>query len=224
MSSTSLQKNISGVEPLLSLDVPVLPVIKVETVDEIIPVGEAMLEGGIAALEITLRSEAGLGALALAKQRFPEAVVCAGTAINADQLRQVKDAGIDLVLSPGMTSAMLETAAELSMTLVPGVATPSEVMLAHSFGVRYCKLFPAAVVGGANMLKSLADPLADVKFCPTGGVRPENFTDFLNMKNVFCVGGTWILSRDDNGRFDYEKTLSAAKDVKRRLQTAADMR
>lgn len=183
---------------LASRTLPVLPVIQVEKPEEILPVGEAMIQGGIKALEITLRTEAGLAAIQLAKKSLPDAIICAGTITRADQVHAAVDAGAEFIVTPGITRKILEAAAERKIEIVPGVATPSEVMLGMEFGLTHFKLFPASIVGGVRMLKALAGPFPNVKFCPTGGLNAENFMDYYQLPNVFCVGGSWMIVKEDD--------------------------
>ncbi|MBT8422690.1 MAG: bifunctional 4-hydroxy-2-oxoglutarate aldolase/2-dehydro-3-deoxy-phosphogluconate aldolase [Gammaproteobacteria bacterium] len=191
---------------------PVLPVIQVARADEIVPIAEALAEGGINALEITLRTDAGLDAIRLARQRFPDAVVCAGTVTNTEQLRAAMDAGAEFVVTPGITEALVKAAVDHNIPLLPGIATPSELMLGLDAGLRHFKLFPAQVVGGMAMLKSLAGPFPDVQFCPTGGLNADNYRDFLALPNVFCVGGSWMVVKA-NGEFQAEASAKAARAV-----------
>lgn len=195
---------------------PVLPVIQVNQAEEIIPIAEALGEGGIAGLEITLRTAAGLDAIRLAKQRFPAAVVCAGTVTNTDQLLAAADAGAEFVVTPGITDALLAAAAQHSIPVLPGVATPSELMLGLDAGLSYFKLFPATVVGGIGMLKALHGPFPNARFCPTGGLTADSYTDYLALPNVFCVGGSWMIVKE-NGVFQAAESTRAAADVARSL-------
>ena len=119
-------------------------------------------------------------------------VVLAGTVNTAQQLRDVVKAGVDGIISPGLTVSLLEAAREEKIPYLPGVGTASEVLLAIEHGLTECKLFPATVVGGIGALKAFNGPFSQIRFCPTGGVSPDNFKDFLALPNVMCVGGSWL--------------------------------
>lgn len=210
-----MSKDLSAVsvfDTISRLAVPVLPVIKVDEVDQIIPIAETLLEGGINALEITLRTPAGLPAIELAKKRFPDALVSAGTVTTVDQLARVQDVGVDFVITPGLTPKLLEAAVKLDANLLPGIATPSDLMTGLEYGLKRFKLFPAAVVGGIGMLKALGGPFPDIELCPTGGLNADNFRDYLSLDNVFCVGGSWMLI-SENGKFSIDASAAAIRNV-----------
>jgi len=191
---------------------PVLPVIAVEVADDIVPIADSLAAGGIHALEITLRTAAGLDAIRLAKQRFPDAVVCAGTVTNVDQLHAAMDAGAEFVVTPGISDALVTAAIDSDIPLLPGIASPSELMLGLDAGLRHFKLFPAQVVGGIAMLKSLQGPFPGASFCPTGGLNADNYQDFLALPNVFCVGGSWMVVKK-HGEFQGPASTTAAQAV-----------
>lgn len=170
----------------------VVPVVVIENEEQAVGLAGALLEGGINVIEITLRNAYGIKAVSLIKQKFPEMVVLAGTVNSAQQLRDVVKAGVDGIISPGLTVSLLEAAREEKIPYLPGVGTASEVLLAIEHGLTECKLFPATVVGGIGALKAFNGPFSTIRFCPTGGVSPENFKDFLALPNVMCVGGSWL--------------------------------
>jgi len=170
----------------------VVPVVVIENEEQAIGLAGALLEGGITVIEITLRNAYGIKAIELIKQKFPEMVVLAGTVNTPDQLRAVVKAGVDGIISPGLTVALLEAAKEEKIPYLPGVGTASEVLLAIEHGLTECKLFPATVVGGIGALKAFNGPFSNIRFCPTGGVSEANYKDFLALPNVMCVGGSWI--------------------------------
>lgn len=186
-----LQKKISE---FTSNHAPVLPVIKVDQPEDIIPLAQALQKGGITALEITLRSAAGLEAIKLAKQELPNFCVSAGTVTNTQQIEALADIGLDFIVTPGMTASLLDAAKANQVEILPGVNGSSDVMLGMEYGLEYFKLFPATVVGGIPMLKALGGPFPNVKFCPTGGLTPDNFMDFYSLPNVFAFGGSWMVA------------------------------
>lgn len=176
----------------LAQSAPMIPVIVVEDPAHAIPLAEALVSGGIKVLEVTLRTEAALEAITLMAKAVPQAIVGAGTLRKAEDVSRVLDAGAVFGVSPGTTPALTARAQDAGLPLLPGVATPSEAMQAADQGFEVLKFFPAGAAGGVNMLKSLASPLADIKFCPTGGISLANATDYLALPNVVTVGGSWV--------------------------------
>lgn len=170
----------------------VLPVVVIENEEQALGLAQALLEGGINVIEITLRNAYGVKAIEVIKQKFPEMVVLAGTVNLPAQMIAVVKAGVDAIISPGITENLLKTAKQQNIPYLPGVGTASEVMLALEYGLSECKLFPATVVGGIGALKAFNGPFGGMRFCPTGGVSPSNYEDFLALPNVMCVGGSWI--------------------------------
>lgn len=171
---------------------PVLPVIALERLEQALPLAGALLAGGIPALEITLRTPVALAAIQAIRRTFPEALVGAGTVTTPEELRRVADAGAVFAVSPGLTPRLAEAATAGALPLLPGVFSPSEVMAARDAGFRYLKLFPAEQAGGLGMLRALAGPFPDLRFCPTGGVGPATAAQYLALTNVVCVGGSWL--------------------------------
>ncbi len=174
---------------------PVMPVVVIDDVNHALAIGESLLAGGVDVIEITLRTEAGLAAIEQLAKQLPELLVGAGTVTSVEELNRVIDAGARFALSPGSTPSLLTAAAEASIPFVPGVATPTEAMTAGEMGFKALKLFPATVVGGSAMLKAMYGPLPGYKFCPTGGVSLQNMSELLELPNVACVGGSWIVPK-----------------------------
>ena len=174
---------------------PVIPVIRVDNLDHAVPLAKALVKGGLKVLEVTLRTEWGLAAIAEIKEYVPEATVGAGTVIDAQNYANAVAAGAEFVVSPGCTAALAQAAQRYDVPMLPGIATPSEAMTLLEFGLQHLKFFPAQAAGGIPMLKSIAGPLPQLRFCPTGGVNPDNAADFLALENVLCVGGTWMLDQ-----------------------------
>ncbi|WBA81280.1 bifunctional 4-hydroxy-2-oxoglutarate aldolase/2-dehydro-3-deoxy-phosphogluconate aldolase [Endozoicomonas sp. GU-1] len=174
---------------------PVMPVMVIDTIDQALPMARALFDGGISVFEVTLRSECAVAAIQRIKQEMPDCLVGAGTVVDPEQLLAVHQAGADFVISPGATPALLKASREQNILLLPGVSSPSEVMQALDYGFDVLKLFPAEVAGGQSMLKSLAGPFPQVTFCPTGGINPENYQDYLALDNVLCVGGSWLVPK-----------------------------
>ncbi len=171
----------------------VIPVMVINQLDGIEDYARALADNGMNVLEITLRTEHALEAVRRIKAATPDLCVGTGTNNSIFDFDRSMDAGADFLVSPGATNEMLTYAAEKQLPLLPGVATASEALQAMAAGFTFMKLFPAEAVGGTKLLKSLAGPLADAKFCPTGGINGNNANDYLALKNVVCVGGSWML-------------------------------
>jgi len=172
----------------------VLPVVTAQEVDTTVQLASTLLQGGMRAVEITLRTEAALDSIRAVKAEVPGILVAAGTITNPNDLHAAMAVGADFCVSPGLTVSLLQAASEAGVEFVPGVATASEIMLGMDYGYRCFKLFPAVAVGGMNLIKSLAGPFPDLRFCPTGGLNPQNFREFLALPNVVCCGGSWMVA------------------------------
>jgi len=175
---------------------PIVPVIAIDDVKDSLPLAKALNAGGINIMEITLRTKAALDAIKIISQELPSMNVGAGTVCNKGDLLKAKEAGAKFVFSPGISQELIDTALKENITLVPGVSTASEVMLAQNNDIFYCKLFPATLSGGVDILKAFNGPFSKMFFCPTGGINKKNIKDFLDLKNVLCAGGTWIVPKD----------------------------
>ena len=171
---------------------PVIPVMVINKLEHAVPLANALVEGGLKVLEITLRTPIALEAIKKIKAEVPDAIVGAGTVINLETLNQVIDAGSEFIVSPGVTDKLIDAALKSGIPILPGIATPSEVMNLLEKGITEMKFFPAEAAGGIPMVKSIGGPLPQVTFCPTGGVSPKNAADYLALKNVACVGGSWM--------------------------------
>ncbi|RWL80807.1 MAG: 2-dehydro-3-deoxy-phosphogluconate aldolase [Mesorhizobium sp.] len=188
----------SKTEKLLSLlnGQPVIPVLKIANVADAVPLARALSHGGLRAIEITLRTADALEAIRRVTAEVEEAIVGAGTILDARQFDEAARAGSTFIVSPGITSQLLEAAKDSPVPLLPGAITPGEIMAAREAGLRFLKFFPAEQSGGIASLKAFASPLADVKFCPTGGITAGNAADYLSLPNVICVGGSWVAPDD----------------------------
>jgi len=175
---------------------PVIPVIAIDDLDLAVPLAKALVAGGIRVLEVTLRTVHGLPAIRAIAEQVPGAIVGVGTLTQPDEFKAARDAGAVFGVSPGLTRALIDAAVASGLPLLPGVMTPSEVMSAREAGFRQLKLFPAVPAGGVGMLNAIAGPLADVTFCPTGGISEATAAQFLACKNVACVGGSWLTPKE----------------------------
>lgn len=172
----------------------IIPVMTVDDVERAVEVGANLYEQGFEVLEVTLRTPLAIKAIEEMRRRLPQALVGAGTVLNEEQLQQVVAAGAQFAISPGATPALLQAGKTCGIPLIPGVATVSEAMVGIEQGYSEFKLFPAEAVGGVKLLKSIAAPLPDISFCPTGGINEANYKDYLALPNVSCVGGSWIIA------------------------------
>ena len=177
---------------------PLVPVMVINDLEQALPMAKALLDGGISVFEITLRTPVALDAIALIAKAMPDAMVGAGTRF---------------VISPGMTPALLAHAAKSTAPLIPGVATPSEVMQALEAGYDHLKFFPAEANGGTKALSAIAAPLPQVKFCPTGGIGPKNVADYLALKCVATVGGSWMLPADAVKSGNWEEVTRLSREA-----------
>jgi len=171
----------------------ILPVVTVHTLEQARRVSAALLEGGLPAIELTLRTPVAMEALAMLKRELPDIVIGAGTVLTREQIDQSIAAGADFLVTPGTPPELADALAAADTPVVPGAATPTELLALMARGFRVCKLFPASAVGGLAMLKGLAGPLAELKICPTGGITEDNAADYLSQPNVVCVGGSWMV-------------------------------
>ncbi|MDP2247465.1 MAG: bifunctional 4-hydroxy-2-oxoglutarate aldolase/2-dehydro-3-deoxy-phosphogluconate aldolase [Nitrosomonadales bacterium] len=192
---------------------PVIPVIVINKVEDAVPMAEALLEGGIKVLEVTLRSSCALQAMEAIAKAVPDAILGSGTVRSIKDAQASKDVGCQFAVSPGYTSELGKAAREMGLPLLPGVSTGSEIMMANADDYYFLKLFPAVAVGGINLLKGFAGPFGDVKFCPTGGVTVDSASQFLALPNVVVCGGTWLTPADAVAAKDWKKITQLAKEA-----------
>ena len=175
---------------------PVVPVMVIDDLAHAVPMAKALAAGGITVFEITLRTPVALDAIRAIREAIPDALVGAGTILNPQQYDDAVAAGAQFIISPGFTDKLLVHAAANAVPLIPGISTPSEVMTALDLGYTHLKFFPAEANGGAPALQAISAPLAQVKFCPTGGIGPKNVAAYLALKCVATVGGSWMIPAD----------------------------
>ena len=190
---------------------PVMPVMVIQNLDDAVPLAKALVAGGIKVLEITLRTPIALDAIRLISQEVKEAIVGAGTITSPEQLQAAEDAGAVFAISPGLTPTLLAAAKIGKIALIPGISTLSELMMGMEYGLDHFKFFPAEAAGGIPMLKSIAGPIPQATFCPTGGISPENYNAYLNLSNVACVGGSWLVPSDAVKSKNWAKVTELAK-------------
>jgi 2-dehydro-3-deoxyphosphogluconate aldolase/(4S)-4-hydroxy-2-oxoglutarate aldolase len=192
-------------------DAPVIPVIVLSDIASAVPLARALLAGGIRMLEITLRTSQAADIMAAISREVPEVVVGAGTVRNREDVQTALRAGARFLVSPGYSSALGKASAEAKLPLLPGVASASDIMAAMDDGLNALKFFPAQQAGGIAMLKAWSGPFAEVLFCPTGGITPDNAQDYLMLPNVACVGGSWLVPPDCVARQDWNAITQLAR-------------
>jgi 2-dehydro-3-deoxyphosphogluconate aldolase/(4S)-4-hydroxy-2-oxoglutarate aldolase len=199
---------------------PVMPVMVIQNLEDAVPLAKALVAGGITVLEITLRTPIALDAVRLISQEVKDAIVGAGTITTPEQLKAAEEAGAVFAISPGLTPRLLAAANEGNIALIPGISTLSELMLGMEYGLDHFKFFPAEAAGGIPMLKSIAGPIPKVTFCPTGGISPENYNNYLQLSNVACVGGSWLAPVDVVKAKNWAKVTELAKQAVERAASA----
>lgn len=191
---------------------PVIPVLVVEDVAHAVPLAEALVAGGLPALEVTLRTEAALDVIA-EMAKVEGGCVGAGTLLSPEDVRRAKAAGAQFGVSPGSTDHLLDACNAEELPLLPGAATATEAMRLLERGYTVQKFFPAEAAGGVKVLGSLASPLPQISFCPTGGVGPGNVQDYLDLPNTLCVGGSWVAPKDMVAAGDWAGIEALARDA-----------
>ena len=192
---------------------PVIPVIVIHRLEDAVPMAQALVDGGMRVLEITLRTPIALQCMAAVAKAVPQAIVGAGTVRSADDAKAAFDAGCRFAVSPGYTEAVGRACRDLGLPLLPGVATASEVMAANADGLRFLKFFPATAAGGIPLLKALQGPFPEVVFCPTGGITLQTAPQFLALPNVKVCGGSWLTPADAVAGGDWARITALAREA-----------
>jgi 2-dehydro-3-deoxyphosphogluconate aldolase/(4S)-4-hydroxy-2-oxoglutarate aldolase len=195
-------------------DAPVIPVIVLTDLAHAVPMARALLAGGIRMLEVTLRTPQALACIEAIAREVPQAVVGAGTVRSRADAQAAARAGARFAVSPGYTTAVGQACRDAGLALLPGVASASEIMQAQEDGFTELKFFPAMQAGGPAMLKAWSGPFFDAKFCPTGGVTPQNAAEFLALSNVVCVGSTWLVPADALASGDWARITRLAGEAR----------
>ena len=191
-------------------DAGILPIVTVDSLDQARAVTEALLRGGLHSIELTLRTPIALAALAMLKHEYPALVIGAGTVLTPAHIAAAEQAGADFLVTPGASPTMVRALAACTLPVVPGAATPSEMLTLAEHGFQVAKLFPAAAVGGIAMLKSLHGPLPDLMFCPTGGIGEADAAGYLAQPNVACIGGSWMVPKSWLHEQQWDKVADSA--------------
>lgn len=192
---------------------PIIPVIAIEDENDTLPLAYALMEGGVGIMEITLRTDAGLKAIETISKELPSMSVGAGTVCNEADLENSINSGAKFIFSPGISEALVQGCIKHDISLIPGVSTATEIMFARNKNIKQCKLFPAITSGGIAHLKAIKGPFPDMSFCPTGGINKDNFKDFLALKNVLCVGGSWIVPKEEIQNKNFKAITNLCKEA-----------
>ena len=192
---------------------PVIPVIVIHHLEDAVPMAQALVDGGVRVLEVTLRTSIALQCMEAIAKAVPDAILGAGTVRSAADAQAAKDAGCTFAVSPGYTSTIGNACRDIGLPLLPGTATGSEVMQANADGYLFLKFFPAMQAGGIPMLKALAGPFTDVVFCPTGGITLSTAPDFLALSNVKVCGGSWLTPADAVAAKDWARITALAREA-----------
>ena len=184
VQSHALRKTVAGT--------PVIPVIVIDDLSQAVPLARALVDGGLRVLEVTLRTPVALDAVRAIADAVPTAIVGVGSVIDPAQFAQAASAGAQFAVSPGTNQALIDAALAGSLPWLPAVQTVSEVLRLRAHGYDFLKFFPAETSGGINFLRSISGPVADVGFCPTGGIDMMKAPSYLQLPNVHCVGGSWM--------------------------------
>lgn len=196
---------------------PVIPVVAVRKAEDCVPLAETLVSGGINIIEITLRTEAAFEAIKRLVASGIKISIGAGTVFNTEQFKKLEDLGVDFIVSPGTTDALLEYASASKMPYLPGVMTSSEILKTYNYGFKFQKLFPASLAGGIKAIQAYSGVYGGVSFCPTGGIKSDNFMEFLAQSNVCALGGTWIASANEIAGNSWESISSKVLEIKAKM-------
>lgn len=202
----------------------VIPVLVIHKPEQALPLCDALLDGGMDLIEITLRTDAALPAIREILTQRPNMQVGAGTVLNIRQAKQALDLGCQFVVSPGLDEELVDWAAMSSIPILAGAVTASEIMHGINMGIEIFKFFPAEALGGIRTIKAISDPFPQIKFIPTGGINSENMLNYLQEKMIFAVGGSWMAKTEwiENGEFSHitrevSSTLLKIQSIKENL-------
>ena len=191
-------------------DTGVIPVVKIDNVEDALPLAEALKNGGLPCAEITFRTDAAEEAIRRISKAYPDFFIGAGTILSPEQADAAMDAGATFIVSPGLNPEVVKHCKAKGYPIIPGVCTPTEVEAAMALGLTYLKFFPAEAAGGVKMIKAMVAPYTKIKFMPTGGVSTANLADYLACKAVYACGGSWMVPADKikDGKFDEIEALT----------------
>ena len=190
-------------------EIGIIPVVVLNSAEDALPLGEALMAGGLPAAEVTFRTDAAEEAIRIMAESFPDMLVGAGTVLTIEQVDKAVAAGAKFIVSPGFDAEIVTYCLEKDIPVCPGIQTPSELIQAVKLGLDHVKFFPAENAGGLSMINAIGAAFPNVRFMPTGGINAVNVTDYLESERIFCCGGSWMVKGDliKNGDFDKIKRL-----------------
>lgn len=185
----------------------IVPVIKIDDVNDAVPLAKALINGGLPIAEITFRTEAAAEAIKSIVDTYPDMLIGAGTVLSVEQVKIAVESGAQFIVSPGFNEKTIEYCLENNITVIPGCSSASDLEKAMNYGLEVVKFFPAEASGGLSVLKALSAPYGNLKFMPTGGINLENLNDYLDFEKVIACGGTWMVQTEliKQGKFDVIK-------------------
>ena len=189
----------------------IIPVVKIDNAGDAVPLGKALIDGGLPAAEITFRTEAAEAAIRSITKEYPDLLVGAGTILDIEQTKRAVDAGAKFIVSPGFSRPLVEYCLKERIPVTPGCSNPSDMTEAVLCGLEVVKFFPSEACGGINALKAMSAPFGSLKFMPTGGIDPKNLMSYLSFDKVLACGGSWMVREQlvNEGRFDEITRLTA---------------
>lgn len=188
-----------------------VPVVKLDRVEDAVPLAQALCDGGLPVAEVTFRTEAAYESIKSMKRAFPDMIVGAGTVVNVEQAKKALDAGSSFIVSPGFSRPVVEFAMDHNVLVLPGTCTPTEIMAAMEYNLEIVKFFPAKQYGGLDTIKALSAPFPSIRFMPTGGISAANLLEYLAFPKIIACGGSWMVKDTyiNEGRFDEIQKLTA---------------
>lgn len=199
----------------------IVPVVKIERVEDALPLARALCDGGLALAEVTFRTPCAKEAIRVIKEAYPEMLVGAGTVLTVEQVDEAIEAGSQFIVSPGLNPKVVQYCLDKNIPVIPGCATPSDMEKALELGLKTVKFFPAEANGGIKSIKAMAAPYGDLKFMPTGGVNTNNLNDYLSFDKIIACGGTWMVAQDLIDHQQWDRITQITKDA---IQTMLNIR
>ena len=191
----------------------IIPVVVLDDIEKAVAIADALVAGGIAIMEITLRTPNALAIIKQIRSNVPQMIVGAGTVLNDDQYHRAISHGAQFIVSPGLSGELAHVSTEYDIPFLPGAVTPSEIMHAMASGFNYLKFFPAESYNGYSVLKALASPFAEMKFCPTGGISLNNIKQYLSLPNVVGVGCSFLINADAVTNNNFIQITNSAREA-----------
>lgn len=194
-------------------NIGIIPVLEIDQAENSIPLAEALLAGGLPIAEVTLRTEAAIDAIRSIASNVPDVIVGAGTVLTWQQAEVAREAGAQFLVSPGMAEDVVLWAQEHQTPILAGAVTPTEMMRGIQLGLNILKFFPAESMGGLKAIKAISDPFPHLRFIPTGGVNSENLVEYLQMKKIHAVGGSWMAKRQMIAEKQFDEITRLAREA-----------